>query len=372
VPAGAERSLEMLAPRYAARGVRLDVAYLHARPGIHRQLETAGARVLSLAGRGGRAGWIARATSLTRSVGPDLVHTTLFEADVAGRVAARLARVPVVSSLVNEEYDRSHLGDPRLHRWKIRGGQLVDAATARLATRLHAVSEHVASTMARRLQFPRERIDVVPRGRDPELLGGRTPERREQARRALGFDDASPMLLAVARHEHQKGLDVLVDALVLVRRDVPDARLVVAGRYGNETQLLRERVSHLGLDDAVLLLGSRDDVADLLCAADLFVLPSRREGFPGSVVEAMALGAPVVATDLPQVREAVDPSCALLVAAGSSDELAGGVRGALADPDTAAARATRALRRFQERFTIDRVADEMLAFYARALRAPTS
>ena len=370
VPAGAERSLEALAPRYAARGVRLDVAYLHERAGLHQQLEAAGARLFTLAGHGGRVGWVRRAASLTARLRPDLVHTTLFEADVTGRVAARLARVPVVSSLVNEVYGAAHVGDPELRRWKVRGAQLLDAATARLASRLHAVSGHVADTMARQIRFPRERIDVVPRGRDPARLGRRTPARRAAARTRLGVGDRAPLLLAVARQEHQKGLDVLLDAVALVRHEVPEARLVVAGRAGSQTPLLRDRVSRLRLGDAVSFLGSRDDVADLLCAADVFVLPSRREGLPGSVLEAMALEAPIVASDLAEVREVVDGDCARLVAPGSPEALAAAIAGVMSDPAPAGARARRAAARFYERFTIDRVADQMLTFYARALDRP--
>jgi glycosyltransferase involved in cell wall biosynthesis len=367
VPAGAERSLEALAPHYVARGVRLDVAYLHERAGLQRELEDAGARLFSLAGRGGRAGWLARTVALVRRLRPDLVHTTLFEADVTGRAAARLAGVPVVSSLVNETYGPAHLGDPQLRRWKVRAAQLVDGATARFATRLHAVSAFVANTMAWRLRFPRERIDVVPRARDPVRLGRRTPERRDATRARLDVDSRSPLVLAVARQEHQKGLDVLLEALALVQREVTDARLIVAGRPGNQTPALLELVERLGLRDAVRFLGSRDDVPDLLCAADVLALPSRREGFPGAMVEAMALEVPIVASDLPQVREVVDASGASLVPPGSPEALAAEIGHVLVDPEGAAGRVERAQTRFRERLTVDRVADEMIAFYGRAL-----
>jgi glycosyltransferase involved in cell wall biosynthesis len=367
VPAGAERSLEALAPHYAARGVRLDVAYLHERAGLQRELEDAGARLFSLAGRGGRAGWLARTVALVRRLRPDLVHTTLFEADVTGRAAARLAGVPVVSSLVNETYGPAHLGDPQLRRWKVRTAQLVDGATARFATRLHAVSAFVANTMASRLRFPRERIDVVPRARDPVRLGRRTPERRDATRVRLDVDSRSPLVLAVARQEHQKGLDVLLEALALVQREVTGARLIVAGRPGNQTPELLELVERLGLRDAVRFLGSRDDVPDLLCAADVLAVPSRREGFPGAIVEAMALELPIVASDLPQVREVVEASGASLVPPGSPEELAAEIARVLVDPGGAARRVERAQTRFRERLTVERVADEMIAFYGRAL-----
>jgi glycosyltransferase involved in cell wall biosynthesis len=366
--AGAERSLAAMAPHYADRGIRLDVAYLRHEPGIQADLEAAGAELFSLEGSGGRVGWVRRARRLIASRRPDLVHTTLFEADVAGRLGATLAGVPVVSSLVNVHYGADQAAAPGLRRWKVRGAQLLDAATARRVVRFHANARYVADVMAPRLRVPRDRVDVIPRGRDPALLGRRDPGRRASARAGLGVDQATPLLLAVARHEHQKGLDVLLEALPRVLAQAPGARLMVAGREGNQTQLLHATAARLGLDGAAVFLGAREDVADLLCAADVVVIPSRWEGLSNVLIEAMALEAPVVASDLPTLHDAVaDGDTAQLVPAGDAARLAAVLSTALDDPAGAAARARRAYQRFLEHFTIDRVVDQMRAFYERAL-----
>src|SRR5690242_6224945 len=119
--------------------------------------------------------------------------------------------------------------------------------------------------MSGRLRLRRDRIDVIPRGRDPLALGIRSDDRRGAARAALGVADAVPLVVAVGRQEYQKGFDVLLDAFGSVRRTFPRARLVIAGRAGNATPRLR---THDG--EGVELLGHRDDVAELLCAADVF------------------------------------------------------------------------------------------------------
>jgi glycosyltransferase involved in cell wall biosynthesis len=182
--------------------------------------------------------------------------------------------------------------------------------------------------------------------------------------------NATPLLLAIARHEHQKGLDVLLEALPAVRARVPAARLAIAGRDGNQTPLLREAVARSGLEGAVQFLGARDDVPDLLCAADLVVIPSRWEGLSNVLIEAMALEAPVVASDLPTLHDAVsDGETARLVPPGDPGALAGAIVEALEDLDGATVRAARAHRRFLDDFTIDRVVDQMAAFYERALVA---
>ncbi len=339
--------------------------HLHDRPGLQAALVDAGARVTFVGTRPRRLDWVRALTAITRARQPDLVHTTLFEADLCGRVAARLAGTSVVSSLVNEGYGASHLEDPELRRWKVRAAQVFDAATARLTPRMHAVSEFIADEMAGHLRYPRDRIDVVPRGRDPATLGRRLPERRAAARERLGVAPGRPLLLAVARQEHQKGLDVLLEAMVGVRRAVPDAELVVAGRVGAHSESLQRTVDRLGQGAAVRFLGARTDVGDLLSAADLFVLPSRREGSPGSVMEAMALEAPVVVSDIPMIREVVDESCAVLVPPDAPDRLCEAIVESLRAPEEAAARAEVGYVRFVERFTIGAVAARMIEFYLR-------
>jgi glycosyltransferase involved in cell wall biosynthesis len=367
IPGGAERSLVALAPHLISRGVALDVAYLHRRPGLQDELRAAGAELYCLAGGGGRGGWLWRVRRLAAARRPELVHTSLFEADLAGRTAGWSQRLPVVSSLVNVAYGPEQAGQG-VAGWKLRGAQLADAVTARLVTRFHAVSRHVAEQMGDRLRIPHERIEVVPRGRDPSLLGQRTQGRRQAARAALGLGPDVPLLLAAARQEAQKGLDTLIEAFTSVLRAVPEARLLLAGRDGAQTAQLHALVERLHVGHAVWFLGTRDDIPELLCAADVFVLPSRWEGLPGAVLEAMALETPVVASDLPMVRETVtDGLTARLVAVDQPSALASAALEVLADPAAAAERTGRARADFLDRFTIDRAADRMVALYRRTM-----
>ena len=232
---------------------------------------------------------------------------------------------------------------------------------------MHAVSTHVATTMAHHLHFPLDRIDVIPRGRDPRELGTRTGARRAAAcALALDLTDANPMVFAAARHAPPKGLDVLLDGFAVLVARLPQARLIIAGREGSETPRLQAALRGHRLDDRVRFLGERDDVADLMCAADVFVLPSRREGFPGVLVEAMALDAPIVASDIPQVREVVDDGLAKLFPVDDPGQLAAAIADVLCDREATSARVARGRQRFEERFTIASVADATIVFYERA------
>lgn len=367
-PGGAERRLVDMAPLVRDRGVDLRVAVLHPGRGLDSELAATGIEPVSLAGAGGRPGFVRRLRALLGDVRPDVLHTTLFESDIVGRAASVLERVPTVSSLVNVSYGTDQALDPGLGRRTLARVRLVDALTARTVRRFHAVSRFVADTAVDELRLRRDRIDVVPSGRDERRLGRRTPGRRSRARAGLGVDAGDMLLLAVARHDYQKGLDVLLAAVPAVAAALPRARLVVAGHEGGQTAALRHTAEQLGLGAVVRFLGSRMDVPELLCAADAFVFPSRWEGMSGAVLEAMALEVPIVATDIAPVRDAVAGEAgAVLVPRDRADLLAEAIIGSLGDPAGCEARVAASRQRFLDVYTADRMAAGMHRFYERAL-----
>jgi len=369
---GAEQSLVDLAPHLANEGVDLTIAVL--RPGgmLEGRAQSAKASIIHVQPTDRRRQRVEHLQAVIEEHRPELVHTTLFEADVAGRVAAARRSVPVVSSVVNLAYSRDHRRAPGLRPYRVLLAQATDLATAQLVRKFHTNAASLVAPMSKRLLVPRRRWEVIPRGRDDDVLGTWSTERRTRVRDALGIGDEGPIVLAAARHEYQKGLDVLLDAISLIRRDHPDVTLLLAGRDGNRTAALRYQATRLGLDDNVRFLGKRDDIPDLMVAADVFVLPSRWEGLPGAVIEAMALETPVVATDLPGVREVLGPELlrTAIVPVGDARALAARVI-ATVEHDQAAWTAS-ARERFLRRFTTRRIASEMVDFYARALDTSTS
>jgi glycosyltransferase involved in cell wall biosynthesis len=174
-----------------------------------------------------------------------------------------------------------------------------------------------------------------------------------------------PVILAIGRQEPQKGFDVLLKSLTTVRSQRPDTRVLIAGREGRASTLLNELVRLHSLTDMVTFLGRRDDVPDLLSAADVFALPSLWEGFAGTVLEAMALECPIVASRLPTLLETIDESTAALVASGDPDQLARTVVAVLADSSSAGTRARAARRRFEQDFTIEVSARRIADLYYR-------
>lgn len=360
---GAEQSLVQMLRPLGDRGVEPVVAHLSAGPGLEQEVDALGVRRLTI-DPASRRDAVVRLRRVIEEHRPDIVHTTLFESDLAGRLAGHLSRTPVVSTIANVAYGREQVADARVRRSRLRAAQLADATTARLVRRFHAVSNVVAETMIRRLVLPRHKVEAIPRGRDSQVLGRRTPERQRRSRRELGVADGEQLLLAVGRQEFQKGFDVLLEAMAHLE---PTPTLLIAGRDGNQTELLRSMADRLPAS-AVRLLGARSDVADLLCAADVAVFPSRWEGLPGTVIEAMALEVPIVASDIPQHREALGGVALALARAGDAEDLATALDIAFRAPDRQVRRhAADGRTRFEKYFTIETVADQMVEFYGTAL-----
>jgi glycosyltransferase involved in cell wall biosynthesis len=362
--AGAEQSLATMAPHLMAEGIDLHVAYLIEREGLRGQIEAAGVPVVSLASPGaGRRAWLGRMTELVGELRPDVVHTTLFEADLAGRRAAARQGVPCVSSIVNTTYEPAQAGRENVSRVRLRAAQAVDAYTARKVARFHAVTEHVAQVMSRRLFIPRSKIEVIPRGREDAVLGRRTADRRARVRQGLGVGPGDPLIVAVGRQEPQKGLDLLLEAVPAVRARHPGVRVLAAGREGRASADLGDAMRTGDLGGSVTFLGMRDDVPDLLAAADVFAFPSRWEGAGGSLLEAMALEAPIVTSDLPTLRQTIDDTVAVLVRPDDAHALAAGILGVLDDPAAASGRAGAGRARFEAEFTIGSGARRMARLY---------
>lgn len=362
---GAETSLLAMVPHLVSDGVRVEIAHFDGRAGLRAEFEGAGATVFACPAESRRAR-VSAARTVIADRRPDVVHTTLFEADVAGRVGAWREGVPVTTSLVNLAYGAPQRRASAHAAWKTYSAQAVDVATVRLCHGLHAISSTVADTMAKRLFVDRGRITVIPRGRGAAQLGTRSLERRAVVRSSLGLGDDQCLLLAVGRHAPQKGLDVAIRAMSAILVDQPRAVLVIAGREGTATPDLRDQIEAMARPDCVRLLGPRGDVPDLLVAADLLVFPSRWEGLGGTLIEALALETPIVASDLPELREALggpEPPCAALAKVDDPASLARAILTTLDHADLARERTRRGLHLFEQRYEIGRVAAAMRSFH---------
>ena len=366
---GTEASVAEMIPRLVDAGIEATVATLYQRqPGYEEDLRRGGHDVRVLRSRS-PFGRVRELRRLVRGLRPDIVHTQLFDSDISGRLAALLTPAAVFTSLVNTSYEPARRRDPRIRAHRLEAARLVEGWTARHFTdHFHAVSRTVKDSAVRHLGIAPERVTVVERGRDPERLGQPGPQRRRRARDQLGVEPSARLVVSVGRQEFQKGQPYLLDAFEVIAASRPDVVLVVVGRSGHATSELDARRDRSPFRDRICFLGARDDVPELLVAADVFVSSSLYEGMPGAVLEAFALAVPVVATDVGATREvATDGGSALLAPPADVLRLAEAMGRVLDDPALGAALGARGREVFAARFTLDASVRRMIELYEREL-----
>ncbi len=286
---------------------------------IGRRLQAAGVAVEACGARGVRdvrALW--RLRRIIRAFRPDVVHSLLFHANIAVRIVGPMAGVPadrIVCSILTVETER---------HWHLR----VENLTCRACRFVIGNSRSVVDHLHRAGRVPRSRLRWMPGGIDVDGVAGAAPLDRQ----ALDIPAGIPIVLWVGRLDPVKGLDELVEAAVLLRRRTA-AQFLLVGE-GSYEAAVRQRVARAGAGECVRLLGRRDDVPSLLAAADVFVFPSRAEGLPNALIEAMAAAKAIVATDAPGCRDLIrHEQSGLLVPVGDPAALAAGVERLLRDAD---------------------------------------
>jgi len=252
---------------------------------------------------------VQRLRRILRSNQPDLIHTHLWAANVIGRVAGRLSRIPVISSIHNPDHEPEAWNDgAAVSPLKRHLARLMDHWTAHFGCeRLVAVSEYVRRSARDRLGFPLERIDLLYNPIDIDQFHSGAPRGRQKLVEELRLPERSAVLLNVARVSPQKGLLYAIRALPAVREKYPEAYLVSAGATSDKRWLsrLEAEADSLGIARHVRFLGERRDIPDLLRCCDLFVFPSLYEGLGISLVEAMASGRACVASRVGPIPEVI-------------------------------------------------------------------
>lgn len=285
---------------------------------------------------------------------PDVVHLHSSLAGLTGRLALRRARPTVFQP----------------HGWSFQAvtGVVRSGAIAweRLATRWTDAIVYVSDDERRLGEGAgvRDIGRVVPNGVDVEALTAATAEDLRAARERLGLP-GGPLVLCLGNVRHAKGQDVLLDAWPGVLRRVPAARLVLVGDGPDRPALERRRA------DGVTFAGPRSDAGDWLAAADVVAIPSRSEAMSLVLLEAMARGRSVVATDVPGAREALGEAGAV-VPIEAPAALAEALVERLLDPALAAGEGQTGRSRAERYFDIRRTSELVSGVYDEVIAAATA
>jgi sugar transferase (PEP-CTERM/EpsH1 system associated) len=298
-----------------------------------------------------------RLVALLRRLRPDIVHTRNWGAFDAVP-AARLAGVRVV---VHGEHGREAADPEGRDRRRNRLRRLLSPLIAQWVT----VSHDLRRWLVHHVGIPGERVVTIHNGVDT----GRFAEGdREGAREALGLPAGAPIVGTVGRLDPVKDHLRLIAAFRSVVARRPDALLLIAGD-GPLRDDLRGAVEAAGLQGSVRLLGERADVPRVLAALDVFTLPSIAEGISNTILEAMASGLPVVATNVGGNPELVeDGVTGRLVEPRQTEALAAALLGYVNDPVLARLHGKAGRQRCVGEFSLERMAARYLALYRRLVR----
>jgi glycosyltransferase involved in cell wall biosynthesis len=285
------------------------------------------------------------------AVRPAIVHTHDYRTNLLAGLAARRAGLKWVATV--------HLHTNTTARLRLYAR--LDLHLLRLADRVIAVSQALAQRL-RASGIQPGRLRVVHNGVDVEALVHQAQD-PAAARHRFGIAAGAPLVVLPGRLSPQKGQAELLAAVpaVLVRQ--PATVFAFAGD-GPQRERLNSRAHELGAAHAVHWLGYDTRLPELLSAADVVVLPSRDEGLPLALLEAMALGRPIVATTAGGMCEAIDDGReGLIVDAARPAELAEAIVRLCSDAHMAGQLGARAQARVRRQFSLDQAADRLAAVY---------
>jgi glycosyltransferase involved in cell wall biosynthesis len=231
--------------------------------------------------------------------GPDIAHTHSSKAGALGRVAARIAGIPVIVHTVHGPpfHDRQ----PAPVRWLI---QSIERHLSVWTDKIVTVADAMGDDFVRQGICSRDRLRTIVSGIDVQRLLAVAPGARSLVRSEFGIPHDAVVVVGIGRLSRGKNFDLLLDAATEIRQARSDVYVLIVGE-GEERAVLHHKIVANGLSGHVVLCGPRGDVGEILTAGDLFVQSSWHEGVSRSLVEAMYVGLPVVATDVVGTREVV-------------------------------------------------------------------
>jgi glycosyltransferase involved in cell wall biosynthesis len=336
---GAERIATYLAEGLKARGHTVAFACKY-EPVFLQELERRDIPCLStrISGKVSPASlW--RAIAIARRFRPDIIHTHLSTGAWWGSFAGRILGIPVLAHVHALNTKTCFLFSNHV-------------AACSEGVKRHLVAQGMVA----------DRIHVVYNGIDLQDLDNLRP--LPDVRRDLGLTDGEPVVGVTAHLSPKKGQRHLLEALALLRSSRPNLRCYLVGEGGQQEEL-QALAEGLGIGDQVRFMGYRNDAVDLMQAMDVVVLPSvAKEGLGVCLVEANALGKPVVGSDIPGIDEViVDGRNGLLVPPGDAAELAAAIDRLLEDRPLREQMGQSGRRRVEELFTLERMVDETERLY---------
>jgi glycosyltransferase involved in cell wall biosynthesis len=334
-----------------------EVATLHGQGIYFRRLMEAGVRVHSLSPAKWLPAYIPGLASLLSGSRFDILHCHLIASNVIGKPLGRIMGVPVI---INHD----HTNDPSRGTNPLILG--LETWANRLAAHTIAVSASCRDFLVRREGVANDRVSIIHNAIDTTRF---TPSaaHRAAARSRLKIPAEGPVVAGVGRLNPQKNFSLFIEIAGLVAARNGDTRFLIAGT-GPEEALLRSKASALGLDGRITFAGYVADPRDIYNSCDVLLMPSRFEGLPMTLLEAMAMEVPVVASRLDGIAEVVtDNRDGFLIRPDDAAAFASTVTALIGDPERRRSVGIAARRKVEEGFSAQRMVSEIEAIYDRFL-----
>lgn len=293
----------------------------------------------------------------------DILHTHGGVAGFFGRWAAHKCKTPiVVHTLHGIHY--LHYRNPLLKWLAI----LLERYLSRFTDALIFVSEGDKREGQKHRLAPSEKMAVIKNGVDFSEYRKIKVNNKVNIIRELNLESSKPLVGTVARLHRQKGLIYLIKAVKKMARIFPEVKILIVGE-GPLRKKLERKTRRSGLEELILFLGERKDIPSLLSLLDVFILPSLWEGLPFALIEAAALGKPVVATDVDGIRELIrDGETGILVPPKNALRMAQAVISLLQDRQSASRMGKKLKQEICPRYTLSRMTEETQNLYLREWR----
>lgn len=306
-----------------------------------------------------------RTFSVCRQEKFDVVHTHTLLPGLAGRIAARLAGVPCVVHTFHSW--PPHLYKNVFFRWAF---YISEITAARFAHAILFQNPDDLETWSKIPTVPTRKATLVGNGIDFSAITKRIgADTRERIRNEFGISDGTFVIVNVARFEPQKGHFFLLETIKhLISQEDRKVVVLLVG-MGIDQEKVETEVKRLGLQDVVYFTGFRQDVPDILAASDVSVMSSHYEGIPRALMESMALGLPVVATNVPGTRTLIQSGqTGLLVEYGDVPSFSSALAKISRDPTLSRCLGKRGKQLVQTKFNEYTVADRVEEVYNHVLK----
>lgn len=317
----------------------------------------------------GKASLVRHAWMLARQIRifrPDVVQSVLFASQIRTRMARLSTRFLHVENLVNTMYDPKRLSDAKISGFKARVLKMINGITSRCCTDAFlANSKTVKHHYQLHLKLNPEKIRVIYRGRTENLFLLQRAEIRSEISSRWQIEADRILFVHAGRQDFAKAHVCLLKAIAQMNSAILDqCAFLFFGREGTATQDIKKALLKIPESAVVRMAGQVNDLYRWLAGADIFVFSSRYEGGPGSLIEAMAAGLPVVCNDLPVFREVLEPdNNAFLADVNNSLVFAESMEKMALNSELRKVFGKRSQKIFEEKFRIGQIHQQITDFY---------